>query len=98
MSNLCAAVKTTRFVCLEENGSHYASDSQSDCDYPLQGQCSSGRFRSGLERFYIPESEASSLDKAVRNGEGSIVVSVTHSGTKTVKALLINGKSWKSAN
>jgi hypothetical protein len=85
-----------QFICLQETGPHYVTQNKSDCDYPVQGYCRGSQFDSGLERFYIPQADAMTLDKAVRTGDGSLVISVTHSGHKAVKELLIKGERWQS--
>jgi uncharacterized membrane-anchored protein len=94
---LCSAESVTRAVCLAADGNHFASPTAAMCDYPLLGECRHGRFRSGLERFYIPQAEAGRLDHAVRKGEGAIVVSVTPAGERVVKELLIQGQRWQNA-
>ncbi|MDN3637351.1 GDYXXLXY domain-containing protein [Simiduia curdlanivorans] len=96
IDDLCAENSEPEAVCLVEGGDHYASHSALACDYPLRGVCQYGRFQTGLERFYIPQSEAMRLDAAVRKGEGSIVLSVTPSGANVVKKLLVNGQSWQA--
>jgi uncharacterized membrane-anchored protein len=96
INDICKGGAERKYICLNENGNHFVTNNQSQCDFPLKGYCRSGRFQSGLERFYIPQSEAARLDKAVRNGQGSIVVAVTRSGAQTVKTLLIDGESWQS--
>jgi uncharacterized membrane-anchored protein len=62
----------------------------------IKGNCSGSQFKAGIERFYIPENQASKLDKDVRSKKGSIVLSVTPDGHAQIKDLLIDGKSWKS--
>ncbi|BFM13079.1 GDYXXLXY domain-containing protein [Simiduia litorea] len=96
IDDLCAEYNEPQAICLVDSGDHYASNSATDCEYPLTGFCQGGRFQTGLERFYIPQSEALRLDAAVRKGEGSIVLSVTPSGANVVKALLIDGQSWRA--
>ncbi len=75
----------------------YHDDDENLCDALLSGKCSGGSFVAGIERFYIPENESAALDRAVRSGEGSLVVSVDRKGKAAVKELLINGKPWREA-
>ncbi|HPF06571.1 MAG TPA: GDYXXLXY domain-containing protein [Spirochaetota bacterium] len=67
------------------------------CDVVIKGRCRYGRFipDGEIEKFYIPEEYAHSLDRAVRNGKGKIVLSVTRGGSAVIKDLLIDDKSWK---
>jgi uncharacterized membrane-anchored protein len=96
------------YVCLNKDGdkpdayrsSLYAYDYDEDIDAEactafIKGRCERGRFMAGIEKFYIPEEYAQALDRAVRSGQGKIVLSVTRSGSAAVKDLLIDGKSWK---
>jgi hypothetical protein len=48
-----------------------------------------------LKNFFIPEASAVPLDRAVRHGQGKIVLSVPKNGIAAIKDLLIDGKSWK---
>jgi uncharacterized membrane-anchored protein len=65
------------------------------CTAIIKGKCEKGRFTANIEKFYIPEENARSLDRAVRNRQGKIVLSVTKGGSVAVKDLLIDGKSWR---
>jgi uncharacterized membrane-anchored protein len=60
----------------------------------IKGECESGRFKAGIERFYIPQEHGKILDKVVRGKQGKIVLSVFYDGRAQVKDLLINDKSW----
>lgn len=66
-----------------------------DCDAIIKGLCRDRRFTADIEKFYIPEEYADTLDEAVRNSKGAIVLSVTKSGSAAIKDLLIEGRSWK---
>ena len=94
--DLCTDAEQVQAVCLSGGGQHYATDDLTECDYPLPGECHGSRFETGLERFYIPQSDAAALDAAVRKGEGAIEVAVTPKGRSVVSALLIQGKRWES--
>jgi uncharacterized membrane-anchored protein len=96
------------YICLKKDNKNpdtYTSTINSythptDLDDPkcfavIKGKCKDGRFTAGIEKFFIPESYANSLDRAVRNSQGKIVLSVTKSGSAAIKDLLIDGKSWK---
>lgn len=83
------------YVCL--NPKQFSFSPLNNCLQMIRGTCrNSSRFEAGIERYYIPEEQASELDKLVRGGKASIVVSVQPSGKAQIKDLLINGKSWRS--
>lgn len=66
-----------------------------DCDLVIQGTCNFNRFEAGIERFYVPEEEASKLEELVRKNEASILLSVPKNGQAQIKDLLISGVSWR---
>jgi uncharacterized membrane-anchored protein len=66
-----------------------------ECFAAIKGKCLDGRFVAGIEKFFIPEGYARLLDRAVRNRQGKIVLSVSSGGSAAIKDLLIDGKSWK---
>jgi len=82
------------YVCLNpKQFSFYPMDS---CTLVIKGSCDGfNRFEAGIERYYIPEDRAKPLDKDVREGKASIVVSVQPSGKAQIKDLLIDGKPWR---
>jgi uncharacterized membrane-anchored protein len=82
-------------LCLEPKRKLYVSrDLPESCSLYLRGQCQSGRFKAGIEHFFIPDDHAAELDTKVRNKSGSIRVSVNANGEALVKELLIDGKPW----
>jgi uncharacterized membrane-anchored protein len=96
--NICEQSKAIKhsvgYVCLQPK--HFTYFKPETCQLMIKGNCSGSQFKAGIERFYIPENQASKLDKDVRSKKGSIVLSVTPDGHAQIKDLLINGKSWKS--
>lgn len=62
------------------------------CEHYIRGTCKRGYFIAGIEQFFIPESDAAQLDQQVRNGQASILVSVSPDGHALVKNLMIDGK------
>ena len=62
----------------------------------IKGECERGRFKAGIERFYIPQEHATILDKEVRGKKGKIVLSVFYDGRAQVKDLLVNDQSWRT--
>ncbi|MBF0455121.1 MAG: GDYXXLXY domain-containing protein [Magnetococcales bacterium] len=61
----------------------------------IKGACEKGRFKAGIERFYIPQEHATLLDKVVRGKQGKILLSVFFDGRAQVKNLLINDQPWQ---
>ncbi|MCB1172100.1 MAG: GDYXXLXY domain-containing protein [Leptospiraceae bacterium] len=50
------------------------------CAAYIKGSCQSGRFRAGVEKFFIPESEAAELDQRVRRDGAWIELAVETNG------------------
>lgn len=93
----CPASSIPATVCLQpEPVKVYESgDLPAHCTQFIRGQCDdSARFTAGIERFYITEKHARTLDRLVRDRKGSLVLSVTPDGDAAIKNLLIEGKSW----
>jgi uncharacterized membrane-anchored protein len=99
---------TDAYICLKKDNknpdaytsiinqySYTAELEDPECFAVIKGKCKDGRFTAGIEKFFIPEGYANSLDRAVRNRQGKIVLSVTKGGSAAIKDLLIDGKSWK---
>ncbi len=101
VGNICGGMRGKRvrdgYVCLNpKQFSFYPIDS---CPIIIKGSCKgSSRFEAGIERYYIPEDRAKPLDKDVREGKASIVLSVQPSGKAQIKDLLIDGKPWRSGS
>lgn len=94
--NICSKVtrKVPGYICLEPRRFHFSKPE--GCKLFIKGTCNRNRFEAGIERYYIPESEAKRLDKDVRSNKGSIVIMVAANGKAQIKELLIDGKSWRS--
>lgn len=84
------------YICLDKENRffHFKRPSSSRCSLFIKGECHHGRFKAGIERFFIPQAQSSKLDKLVRGGKGSLVLSVTAEGHASIKNLLIEGKAW----
>lgn len=82
------------YMCLENKT--FTRRFPHECGLLIKGRCERGQFKAGIERFYIPESDAPRLDKLVRAKKASIVLSVMRDGRAQIKDLLIEGKSWKA--
>ncbi len=84
------------YVCL--NPKKFSFSPINNCQQMIKGICKRrNRLDAGIERYYIPEDQAKDLDRKVRSGKASIVVSVHPSGTAQIKDLLIDGKPWRSS-
>ncbi len=67
------------------------------CETYILGNCLGEKFRtdSEINRFYLPEEHAKSIEKFVIDKQASIQIGVTKKGTAYVKDLLIHGQPWK---
>lgn len=93
VTNICASEGAETYVCLDTRlASPYRPES---CEIFIKGFCNHGVFEAGIERFYVPESDASRLEKDVQSKSASILVTVSSSGSAQIKSLLIDGIPWK---
>ena len=84
------------YVCLDDlNNIKFSYTRIRSCDKFIKGRCQRGRFKAGIEKFFIPEANAKPLDKFLRENRGSIELSVTADGKAQVTELFIDGKPWK---
>lgn len=95
VDNLCHNYSQIQqgYICLDTKT--FSSEQDVSCRRFIRGTCNYRHFEAGIEKFYIPEDEAKSLDKKVREKQASIIISVSPDGQAQVKDLLINGKSWR---
>ncbi|MBF0109967.1 MAG: GDYXXLXY domain-containing protein [Magnetococcales bacterium] len=85
-------------LCLEPSPSfHYGRLVAQDCRLKIVGSCRGRDFHAGIERFYIPEEHARSLDQAVRERKGELILRVNDAGVAVVEDLLIGGRPWRLA-
>lgn len=98
VNNICPAnaEHQTGYVCLDNKT--FSLSFPENCKLFIRGICKYSEFQAGIERYYIPENVAPDLDKNVKDNKASIILSVTSNGHAQVKALLINGKSWRETN
>ncbi len=96
--------KKPEYICLRESTEEgffsqtipsLTPDDSLQCDTVIKGRCERGRFKAGIERFYIPEEHGLTLDRIIRKGKGKLVVSVDENGKPAIKDLLINDRSWE---
>lgn len=80
------------FVCLSDQTFRFGSPS--NCQLPIVGSCENGRFRAGIERFYVPQENARELERHVMGRNAAIELAVKN-GQAQVIDLLIDGQSWK---
>lgn len=81
------------FVCLETMAVTGTEDEA--CHSTLRGRCEWGSFRTGRERFYIPEEMAPDLERRIREGKAEVDLSLLDGREEVIKDLLIDGKSWR---
>ena len=100
VKNLCyesSSKPKEGYVCLKPPFFEYGYPHYVDvCPLFIKGKCQSGRFHSGLERFYIPVQYARPLEKAVISGDGAIRVAISSTGHAVVEELFIEDKPWKT--
>ena len=80
-----AARKETAYLCLDTK--RITTEKPENCPVFIKGVCAWGRFRDGLNRYYIPENQAKQLDAEVRKGGYGIEVAVQPDGTAFIRAL-----------
>jgi uncharacterized membrane-anchored protein len=85
------------YLCLER--AKLSASKPAGC-LAIKGNCKghgANIFTAGIERFYVPETYAQSLDAALRGGkhEAKIKVLITRGGTAYVKDMLFDGVSAK---
>lgn len=98
LENICGASdepSRPAYVCLQPR---FASldEVPSHCERYIRGSCEHHQFKAGIERFYVPESEAGRMEREVRAKKASIAVSVSSSGDAQVVDLFIDGESWRN--
>ena len=93
----CPASDIEAVVCLNPQAQVFPSDElPTSCTQFISGNCdNNARFITKLERFYIPEQYAKSLEKYVQNNQGKLVISLDGSGNAAIRDLLINDQPWK---
>ena len=92
----CAEQQGQASVCLRPTrGLYPAGELPEDCTLFIHGQCDSGVFNAGIERFYIPEAYAQALEQQVRDNQGELVLGVDQQGNAAIRDLLLDGKPWK---
>jgi hypothetical protein len=82
------------FACLKPVQQLMGESDLPNCQEWIPGNCNGSQFVDNLDRFYIPESKATKLERAVFGKQGTIVLSVGP-GHVIIKDLLIDGRSWK---
>lgn len=93
----CAAQQGQASICLRPTrGLYPAGELPGDCTLFIHGQCDSGVFSAGIERFYIPEAYAHTLEQKVRDNQGELVLGVDSQGNAAIRDLRLNGKPWKT--
>lgn len=81
------------FICLDDRTMHAARPKS--CETFIKGKYFMGIFNSGIEKFYIPESQAQEINQMLmdRGNQAMIKVKINKSGKAKVVDLLINQQS-----
>ncbi|HPE59141.1 MAG: GDYXXLXY domain-containing protein [Thiothrix sp.] len=96
----CPASDISASLCLAPEVRVYPEDELPPaCQRFIRGNCDgSERFLTGLERFYIPETDAKELENLIRQPDtGELVISLNPQGEARIRDLLINGRPWREA-
>lgn len=93
VKNLCVGTQTVQegYVCLDNKT--FSTTAPVACNLFIRGTCNNGRFLAGIEKFYIPETNANQINQEIRMKAASIIISVTQDGVAQVKKLLVNGQN-----
>lgn len=83
------------FVCVNPAAFHEQKPDPNSCPLFIRGDCRSGHFVAGIERFYVPEAYSIPLDAAVRGNRGKVVLAVAGDGTARARDLLIADRPWR---
>lgn len=89
-------------LCVLSNGQVYpvsTDDALYDCEMEILGQFSARPdrydFHLGLERFYLPESQARNIELAFLQQKGQVKLAVNSQGKAVLLELYIGGKPWR---
>ena len=94
IENLCSGHGNQEvYVCLDNKQISFSAPRS--CGLFIRGNCKYSNFEAGIERYYVPESDASRLESLIRDKEASILISVSSDGTAQIKDLLISGHPWR---
>ena len=89
--------KTESHICFDTGVFVNGPIRDSTCNVAIVGSCTGSRFVAGLERFYVPQEKALSLERLIQSKKASIVVAIGDGGTAQVTDLLIEGVPWQEA-
>lgn len=87
------------YICVQPERKITLFRPPENCSFFIKGRCGSkGKFHSSsVDRYYIPENKAKTLEKLFMSAkEKQVVLSVTKKGRALVKDILIDGKSVQS--
>ena len=98
-------VHESTFVCLEPRQFFASQPIAELCSLFIKGHCEQELFVAGIEKFYIPQEYANSLEQVLRADQGKdgptyrseVVLAVFADGQAVVKDLHINGQSWRDS-
>jgi len=92
VNNLCVGTTKVQkgYVCLDQKS--FSLSKPTTCKTFIRGICRNGQFVAGIEKYYIPESNATYVNQQITEKNASIVISVMPNGVAQVKNLLIQHK------
>lgn len=89
----CGAIAGEAYLCLADG--FLRSVWVDDCLLQIKGECRGARFLAGIERFYVPQEDALTLETLIRDNSASILVAVDPGGKAMIKELMIDELPWK---
>ncbi len=72
-------IPETECLCFEPNPIRISipeTCSTESCTSLLRGKCEMGRFRAGIEKYFIPEDRAKEIDEIVQRGKSKIIITI----------------------
>lgn len=96
VENICELSNTAQLCMTKKPYLIKEHEETKSCSLVLKGKCDQGNFKAGIERFYIPEAHAQTLDQALRDQKGSITIAIDPQGKAQVKELWIEKQQWQT--
>ncbi len=76
------------WICLRPRGKSAFNGPPPGCRLFVRAHCRDGRVVAGVERYYVPESEAAELDERLRSQGMRLEIAVTPDGRAAIRRLL----------
>ncbi len=95
VKDLCAADDGDGYIVVSDDGNYFISVADYDQgvvngNVVIKGQCASGRFIAGVEKYFIPEDKSVEYDRKIRDSEARVVLSISSDGKAVVKKIIFD--------